>query len=214
MDVLTLEDHPEAQAWLARALHEGFDKPVVITPVYDIHEALRQLGQRAFDLFIADLHLPDGNGTEAIIHAKQRYPEMPCVVATIYSDDQHLFPALKAGADGYILKEEDTTTIAQMLRGINNGDPPLSAEIAGRLLLYFQQTGNNSSKSGDRTQLTARERETLQFLVKGFSIRECGELMGISAHTVSGHVKEIYKKLHVSSRAEVVTEALRLGLLD
>ncbi|MBL7002401.1 MAG: response regulator transcription factor [Gammaproteobacteria bacterium] len=213
MNVLILEDHKDAQQWLSEAINIAFGEQTEITIAASIEQVNSILYSQSFDLFIVDLHLPDGSGIEALIFAKHHHPEMPAVIATIYSDDDHLFPALSAGASGYLLKDDSKQNIAKMLSGIFSGTPPLSPEIATRLMAHFNQTQVADLSNEDTPKLTNREQESLKYIVKGFSIKECAELMSISPHTVSGYIKDIYKKLHVSSRAEVTTEAIRLGLI-
>lgn len=213
MNVLILEDHIGAQKWLFDAIIIAFGNDNKITMTDCVKDAVSTLETNSFDLFIVDLHLPDGSGNEALILAKQLYPDMPSIVATIYSDDNHLFPALRAGATGYLLKDDSKENIANMLSGILNGVPPLSPEIATRLMSHFSEQQNTTTNKEEQPILTNRETESLQYIVKGFSIKECAKLMKISPHTVSGYIKDIYKKLHVSSRAEVTTEAARLGLI-
>jgi len=212
MKVLILEDHEGAQKWLADAVSIAFGNDNKITIATCIKSVIPILNHQAFDLFICDLHLPDGSGNEALTAAKQNHPDMPSIVASIYSDDDHLFPALRAGASGYLLKDDSKENIAHMLAGIFNGRPPLSPEIATRLMAHFNQDTQVEINPAEIPQLTNREQESLKYIVKGFSIKECAELMSISPHTVAGYIKDIYKKLHVSSRAEVTTEAVRLGL--
>lgn len=213
MNVLILEDHIGAQKWLSDAVTIAFGADNTITITDCIEQVTPILKQKSFDLFISDLNLPDGSGNEALIIAHQNHPDMPCIVATIYSDDDHLFPALRAGANGYLLKDESKEKIAEMLTGIFNGVPPLSPEIAMRLMTHFNEGLDDQLNDEEVPKLTNRETESLKYIVKGFSIKECAELMQISPHTVSGYIKDIYKKLHVSSRAEVTTEAVRLGLI-
>jgi len=213
MEVLILEDHVDAQRWLSAAARMAFGDETEVTVADTIEQVCSILNERLFDLFIVDLHLPDGSGNEALIHAKSLYPKMPAVIATIYSDDGHLFPALSAGASGYLLKDDKKEDIAAMLSGILKGIPPLSAEIAQRLVTHFNQQHQSGGTEDDVPKLTNRELESLRYIVKGFSIKECADLMQISPHTVSGYIKDIYKKLHVSSRAEVASEAVRLGLI-
>ena len=214
MRVLILEDHKDAQKWLSDAVVIAFGEATEITVTDTIESAIAVFKclptKTQFDLFVVDLHLPDGSGTEALIYAKQKYPDLPAIIATIYSDDEHLFSALSAGASGYVLKDERKENIAVMLKGVLDGVPALSGEIAQRLVAHFNQP---RVMDDDVQKLTKRELESLKYIVKGFSIKECAELMEISPHTVSGYIKEIYKKLHVSSRAEVTTEAIRLGLI-
>ena len=212
MNILILEDHKGAQQWLSDAAKQAFGDSVTIHIAETVKKSISLLDKRDFDLFIVDLHLPDGSGNKALIYAANKSPATTCVVATIYADESHLFPALQAGAKGYLLKDDSQETIAEMLAGVLSNRPPLSSEVASQLIGYFQQQRGGEG-TDVRPHLTQREQETLQYLVKGFSIRECADYMGISPHTVSGYVKDVYKKLHVSSRAEVTAEAVRLGLV-
>ena len=164
---------------------------------------------KLFDLFLVDLNLPDGNGHEALSYAKGLYPELVCIVTTIYSDDSHLFPALRAGSSGYILKDESKQTIAYMLSNVERNIPAISSEVAQRILSYFHEP----TLLEEQNNLTEREQETLSIIARGLSVKACAGMMKISPHTVSGYVKEIYRKLGVSSRAELTSEAMRMGML-
>ncbi len=207
--VLILEDHIDAQTWLGDAVLMAYENRAEVTLSASVAEAQHNIMKQAFDLFLVDLNLPDGSGLEALVQAKNLYPDLVCVVTTIYSDDSHLFSALRAGAAGYILKDESKAAIAEMLKKSDRGIPAISPEVAQKILCYFHQP----SMVTKHVSLTERERETLSYIVKGSSVKECAILMAISHHTVQGYVKEIYHKLDVSSRAEMVSEALRTGLL-
>ena len=150
-----------------------------------------------------------------------------------YSDDDHLFPALQCGADGYLLKEDRFEVLVEELQKIVRGQPPLSPAIARRLLTHFRHGGGdvhapdsgfappsfNTSrpvpieKPLDHERLTPRESEVLTYLSKGFTIKEIASLMGIKWFTVNDHIKSIYKKLNVSSRAEAAVLASKQGLV-
>lgn len=209
MHILILEDHAEAQLWLSDAATMAFGNHTTIAIADTVAGAREHLEKTRFTLFLVDLHLPDGSGHEALIFARHKYPDLVCVIATIYADDAHLFPALRAGASGYLLKDETKDDIAGMLSNIEKGIPPLSASVAHRMMSHFHEPEILQAAN----QLTKREQETLSYIVKGISVKECAEMMGISPHTVSGYLKEIYRKLHVSSRAEVTREAIRLGIV-
>lgn len=207
--VLILEDHADAQAWLTEAVLMAYANKVDVILSASIADVRGKILSQRFDLFLVDLNLPDGNGVDALSHAKNIDPDLLCVVSTIYSDDAHLFPALRAGAAGYILKDESKEAIASMLKNLNKGVPAISSEVAKNILGYFHQP----LPAAEHTPLTERERETLSYIAKGSSVKECAGLMAISHHTVQGYVKEIYRKLGVSSRAEMTREALQAGLL-
>jgi len=104
-NILLLEDHPDAQIWLSEALRIAFGSNIHIDIADSVGEGKAYEHKNSYDLIVADLHLPDGSGIELVKQAKSNQPQCPCVVATIFSDNQHLFPALQAGANGYLLKD-------------------------------------------------------------------------------------------------------------
>lgn len=241
--VLIVEDNPVARSFLCRVVRESFSDELVITEVGDLEAARRLLGVgghppaaqglEPFKLALIDLELPDGNGMELLTELAQ-YPATK-IVTTLYSDDDHLFPALQCGADGYLLKEDRFEVLVEELQKIVRGQPPLSPAIARRLLGHFRQgpggtgvvsellppAGFQSSRTTlsrhaaalDHERLTPRESEVLTYLSKGFTIKEIANLMNIKWFTVNDHIKSIYKKLNVSSRAEAAVLASKQGLV-
>ncbi|HZE90146.1 MAG TPA: response regulator transcription factor [Rhizobacter sp.] len=243
--VLIVEDNPVARSFLCRVVQESFSDEIVITEAGDLETARRQMGLLAptapetathpFKLILVDLELPDGNGMELLSQLAQ-YPATK-IVTTLYSDDDHLFPALQCGADGYLLKEDRFEVLVEELQKIVRGQPPLSPAIARRLLNHFRQgpggtaglsepglAGSSGFQSSrpmpmgpgatlDHKHLTPRESEVLTYLSKGFTIKEIANLMGIKWFTVNDHIKSIYKKLDVSSRAEAAVMASKQGLV-
>ena len=242
--VLIVEDNPVARSFLGRVVRESFSDALVITEAGDLETARRLIGplhnevkvDEPYKLILVDLELPDGNGMELLAELVQ-YPATK-IVTTLYSDDDHLFPALQCGADGYLLKEDRFEVLVEELQKIVRGQPPLSPAIARRLLTHFRQgppgaggTGNSGPiplESGlqssrpmplgrgaplDHERLTPRESEVLTYLSKGFTIKEIASLMGIKWFTVNDHIKSIYKKLNVSSRAEAAVLASKQGLV-
>jgi DNA-binding NarL/FixJ family response regulator len=207
-NVLILEDIADAQRWLSIALNDAFEQ-VEITYASTLAQALVIIKKQQFDIALIDLKLPDGSGVDAIRQIKQMFPETLCIVVTIYDDDQYLFPALQAGAQGYLLKDLSTTKISQRLKGIAEGEPPLSPAIARRLLNHFGNVG-----SASEIKLTSREEEVLALIAKGMKLIEVADVLGITRHTAAGYVKEIYRKLNISSRAEATIEAMRRGLIS
>ena len=160
---------------------------------------------------MVDLGLPDGSGRDVVEKLRELQPEAQSVVVTIHDDDDHLFPALQAGAYGYILKEQPRELIAEQLQRISQGEPPLSPSIARKVIAHFA----SQPKPADlmpHVQLTERESEVLLRVAKGFTLPEIGVQLSLSRHTIADYVKQIYRKLNVSSRAEAALEAQRLGL--
>lgn len=209
---LLLEDLPEVAQWLRALLGKHF-------PGIDIQHAAslgegRRLLESGFQpqLALLDLGLPDGDGTALIRPLAQRHPECTIVVTTLFGDDAHVFPALRAGAHGYLLKDQPEERLGAALDGLLRGEPPLSPSIARRLLRAFQPTVPEATP--ELETLTAREREVLVLVSKGCRLPELAEKLAISRHTVSDHLKSIYRKLNVNSRAEATLEAARMGLVQ
>ena len=232
--VLVLEDNPVARGFLCRVVRESFHDADPVLEASDLAGARRLVaatrgpggtpGPEAFRLVMIDLELPDGNGLE-LLHELEVYPATK-IVTTLYSDDDHLFPALQAGADGYLLKEDRFEMLVQELQRIVRGQPPLSPAIARRLLAHFRETGRlgggamhlAAEAPGEDPwsgceRLTPRETEVLTYLSKGFTIKEIAGLMGIKWFTVNDHIKAVYRKLNVSSRAEAAVLASKHGLV-
>jgi len=241
--VLIVEDNPVARSFLCRVVRESFSDTIIITEAGDLETARRNVasqgGQASIDpvepfkLVLVDLELPDGNGMELLAELA-RYPATK-IVTTLYSDDDHLFPALQCGADGYLLKEDRFEVLVEELQKIVRGQPPLSPAIARRLLTHFRNGPGAAADANvapapsafqssrpmalgkgaplDHERLTPRESEVLTYLSKGFTIKEIANLMGIKWFTVNDHIKSIYKKLNVSSRAEAAVLASKQGLV-
>lgn len=208
---LIVEDMPESQALLTEIATTAF--PGIVCHCSADVAGGRQLlaAGTAYDLGLIDLALPDGEGTEIITAMAQSLPGCVIVVASLFDDDDHLFPALRAGAHGYLLKDQLPELLIRQLRDIGLGQPPLSPAVARRLLTHFRE---QVDAPVDATRLlTPREQEVLTRLAQGSSIASIGVELGISRHTAGDHVKNIYRKLNISSRAQAALEARNLGLL-
>ena len=219
-NILLLEDLPEIRAWLKVLINQVFPD-AQISESARVHDALGLVSALKFDLALVDLGLPDGSGVDVVASLREHQPECQSVVVTIHDDDEHLFPALQAGAFGYVLKEQARELIAEQLSRMSQGEPPLSPSIARRMISYFsaqanrpgaQQAASTQDSLMPNVQLTEREREVLLRVAKGFTLPEIGVQLGLSRHTIADYVKQIYRKLNVSSRAEAALEAQRLGL--
>jgi two-component system nitrate/nitrite response regulator NarL len=241
--VLIVEDNPVARTFLIRVVRESFSDVTGVFEAGDLEAARRLLGVggapplppgvEVFKLVLVDLELPDGSGLELLTELADHGATK--IVTTLYSDDDHLFPALQCGADGYLLKEDRFEVLVEELQKIVRGQPPLSPAIARRLLSHFRlsnsgaapldsahapgdfQTARSTQAPSftepDHERLTPRETEVLTYLSKGFTIKEIAGLMGIKWFTVNDHIKSIYRKLNVSSRAEAAVLASKQGLV-
>lgn len=203
---LILEDLVDSQVWLTTILQRAFPgiEPQVVG---NLTEARRWMTtQPAPDLALIDLGLPDGNGVEFITELNCGSPKTLCIVASIFDDNEHIFPALRAGACGYLLKDQPLEKIVELLQGIAEGCPPISPAIARKMLGYFQPEPVHEI-------LTGRETEVLRCIAKGLTLAETGKMLMLSPHTITGYVKDIYRKLSICSRAEAAITARNLGLV-
>lgn len=226
--VAIIEDDPLVHTSLNQAIEQdgGISVVGLASSVAD-GCALVQKG--GYDVLICDLGLPDGDGTTLVSQSATLYPDADVLVLTMFADHHKVLAAIKAGARGYLLKDQITTDCIAAIKEVRDGGSPISPIIARLLLAELggkkesqgptarqpSKVPNPSPSNSDNNELlSAREVETLHLLARGFTYVECGDLLGISTHTVGTHVKHIYRKLEVSSRAEAVFEASSLGLLD
>ncbi len=206
--ILLVDDLPDALAMVQEAVVVAFPQ-ARCTSAHGVREAEALVAGESFDLALVDLTLGDGSGIAVIESLARQQPRCVVVVSTIHDDDDSLFQALQAGAQGYLLKDHPTSWLVNQLRGIAQGQPPLSPAIARRLLRHFQRPAPPPMAS----ELSAREREVLGLLAQGVRIAEIGEALDISRHTVGDHVKNIYRKLNIRSRAEAALLARGMGLV-
>ena len=212
-NILLLEDLPEIRVWLRKLVLQVFPM-AKIAESSRVQDALDLASAVKFNLALIDLGLPDGSGVDVVAALRESQPDVQSVVVTIHDDDDHLFPALQAGAFGYLLKEQARELIAEQLNRMSQGEPPLSPSIARRVLSHFAAQTRKQARPQNmpHVSLTDRENEVLLRVAKGFTLPEIGVQLNLSRHTIADYVKQIYRKLNVSSRAEAALEAQRLGL--
>ncbi|WP_111655436.1 response regulator [Isoalcanivorax indicus] len=206
--VLIVEDHEETRQWLAGIVRDAFASPDLLE-AGTLEQARALLKQRTVSLALVDLSLPDGSGMQLLQSLQESSPETYLVVTTIFDDDRHLFDALQAGANGYLLKDQPRQVMVDSLSGIASGRPPLSPAIARRILRHFQQAPVRAVEN----PLSEREVEVLLLLAKGLGRSEIAELLNVSVNTAASHIKSIYRKLNVSGRAEATLEAVQMGIV-
>jgi DNA-binding NarL/FixJ family response regulator len=213
--VLIVEDEPELLHRFSAALLAE-ERLHLIAAVSSGAAALAVLSTSTPDVVLLDLGLPDIDGIVVIRHVMQHCPECDVLVVTMFSDDDHAFAALEAGATGYLLKDVGLERIAASIHELRGGGAPISPSIARRVLARMRTAMPADAPAGQAAAasvLTPREIELLKLTAKGLSFEKVGELLGISPHTVVAHVKKIYRKLAVHSRTEAVYEATQMGLL-
>lgn len=215
---LIVEDLPDVRAWLGQTAGAAFPGLQLRTAGRLDDAVALARGADRFDLALIDLGLPDGSGVDLLRALRAAQPWTVAVVVTIYDDDAHLFPALQAGAFGYLLKEQPQDALVEQLLRITQGEPPLSPPIARRVLAHFSakapaRAALEPVPGMPQVHLTERETEVLQRVAKGFTVPEIASQFQLSRHTVGDYIKEVYRKLDVSSRAEAALEAARRGLV-
>jgi DNA-binding NarL/FixJ family response regulator len=173
-------------------------------------QALRSLGGTPVDLLLLDIHLPGMAGSDAVRLFHDRFPETRIVMFTVFEDDRRIFTSLCNGATGYVLKKTPPAKLFQALRDARDGGAPLSPEIARRVVDLFRKM-RPRELAGD--PLTQTEVRLLSLLAEGHSYQRAAEQMEISINTVRDHVRSIYDKLHVHSKSEAVSKALRAGII-
>jgi DNA-binding NarL/FixJ family response regulator len=172
------------------------------------------------EVVLMDLEMPNMDGVDAIAAGSSFFPSVKFVVLTIFDDEDKIFKAIKAGAFGYLLKDESAENITDMLWQMHeSGAGPISPGIAHKILQMVQKNTvtllqkDSGAKPKTFFDLTEREKEILQLLVTGLSYKEIGDRLNISSNTAKKHVINIYQKLHVNSRAQALHLAYQKGLL-
>ncbi|MBL8516668.1 MAG: response regulator transcription factor [Betaproteobacteria bacterium] len=174
-------------------------------------EGIAAIDRAAPDVLLVDLGLPDKSGIDVIRHAAKVAPHCESMVVTVFGDEAHVLASIEAGATGYLLKDASADQFLASIRELVAGGSPISPVIARGLLRRFVP---NPVVANNESNLSDREREILKLVAKGFNFGEIGGILGISPHTVTSHIKKIYRKMAVHSRGEAVYEAQRMGLLD
>ncbi|MCH2512899.1 MAG: DNA-binding response regulator [Chloroflexi bacterium] len=205
--VLIADDHP--------LVREGLRALIATEPDMDLVGEASD-GVEAVDLAMSlqpviplDLMMPNKTGIEAIQEIKEENPDARILVVTSFGEDENVFPAIKAGALGYLLKDSSPQELLSALREVHRGEPSLHPTIALKLI---RELNHPSQAKAEGTPLTGREVEVLKLVAQGLSNHEIGETLVIAERTVSKHVSSIIEKLHVSNRTQVALYALKEGL--
>lgn len=164
-------------------------------------EALRRLPDAAPDVVLMDIHLPGQSGIECVARLRRVLPQTQVIMLTVEEDSEQVFESLKAGAMGYLVKHIVPEEILEAVAEVHRGGAPMSSHIARRVVSAFQQRTRTGTAEG---QLSPREEEILRLLAKGARSKEIADQLHIGTGTVNTHVRHIYEKLHVRSRAEAV----------
>jgi DNA-binding NarL/FixJ family response regulator len=232
--ILIVEDDLSTRAFFERCIEQS--PQMQVWAVADsVGSARRWMDEAADapDVMLVDLGLPDGSGLQVLRYARLAWPRCESLVISMFGDDANVLASIEAGALGYIHKDSTPDDIAQTILDLKAGASPISPMIARRLLTRYRDgsaqrvpgqlaappaaaAAEGQAKGADEVtpELSAKEREVLDLIARGFSYAEIARLQEVTVHTIQSHIKNLYGKLSVHSRSEAVFEASRLGLLD
>ena len=206
--ILIVEDVAETRRWLGEIARAAF--PDCDIDVADsMRSGLAAAARQDCDIALIDLGLPDGSGLEVLRSLRLVCPTAIPIVTTVMGDDAHIVAALSAGAQGYLLKENTAEMLTRQLVQLADGTPALSPSIARRIMEHFRFTGPAADPEED---LTAREKDVLALIGRGLRNIDVATALELAESTVASHIKSIYRKLGISSRAEASWHATRMGL--
>lgn len=215
--ILLVEDDKSTRTHLMQSINTNTQLDVVAA-CGTLKQGLEALATQTPDVLVTDLGLPDGSGIELIQATRKKDEAIEIMVITVFGDERNVLAAIEAGASSYLLKDGDTDYIGDAIMQLLAGESPISAAIARQLLKRYQNGNKPLPKTPEvdtpKSQLTDRETEVLSCMAKGYTYNEAAGLLGMSYHTVTSHIKKIYRKLEVNSRSEAVFEAMQMGLVN
>jgi DNA-binding NarL/FixJ family response regulator len=211
--VIIAEDHAILRDGLRSLLSSESDFEVV-DEVENGLQAVRSVAKKQPDLIILDLSMPKMNGIEAIQEIRKSDPDIKILVLTVYDTDEHVLAALKAGANGYLLKEAKHTEFMMAIRHVLDGKFYISPSVSEIIISGYLDGQNKSNKSTTWDTLTKREREILKMIAEGFKNREIADHLYISVKTVEKHRANLMQKLNLHNAVELTVYAVKKGLVE
>jgi DNA-binding NarL/FixJ family response regulator len=215
--ILIADDHGIMRDGLVALLRDESDLIIAGTAVNG-REASRLAEQLRPDLIIMDMSMPLTNGPEAIAHVKARHPEIRILVLTFHNGDPHIHAALRAGADGYVLKDDSRIELLTAIRSVLAGKSYLSPAICNRVVNGYLGTTSRPGAEGrddnSLAALTTREREVIKLVAEGYRTRQIAQYLSLSPKTVEKHRSNLMRKLNLKSTAAVTSYAISNGLAN
>jgi len=201
-----VEDNKKIRDLIQRYLdmQDELSCPLAVDSVEKMTDYLEE--QEAPDVILMDIKLPGMSGIEGMGLIKEKYPDIDIIMLTVYHDSHKIFKALRAGASGYLLKHTSLPEIKESILKLLDGGAPMSPQIARKVISHFQEEKSKGNKDSD---LTPREHDIVNGLVDGLSYKMIAGRYDISIDTVRAHIRNIYRKLHVNSKAEVIAKSLK-----
>jgi len=206
--VALVEDQPGLRESLKEALSNA-EGVLCVAACANGEEALASLPALAPEVVFMDINLPGMDGVSCVRELTKLLPGALCVMLTVYDNTEAVFNSLQAGACGYLQKPVKARDLIAAAREVVSGGSPMTAKIARLVVQAFRKPTLPPTPSEKEAELTAREQAVLDQLVAGYSYKEIGEKLQVSDHTVHFHIRNIYKKLQVRSRAQAVAKVMR-----
>ncbi|MFB3817804.1 MAG: response regulator [Candidatus Methylomirabilales bacterium] len=210
--ILLVDDHALFRKGIASLLGSEPDFEVVGEAASG-REAVERARELMPDVILMDVFMPGGSGPEATARIKEILPYVRIVMLTISEEDEDLFEAVKSGAQGYLLKKIEPQALFGTLRGVMQGEAPISRMMAGKILGEFSRLAKEPAAPAKGASLTPREHEVLELITQGKSNKEIASALSMAENTVKNHLKNILEKLHLENRVQAATFALRQGLV-
>jgi len=211
INVLIVDDHPVVRKGLSALLNAKAAGIAVVGEATNGNEAISRTKELNPDVILMDLMMPEMDGVEAIKRIMEDIPDAKILVMTSFATDDMVFPAIKSGALGYLLKDSEPNELINAIRHVHQGEPSLHPKIARKVLM---EISNPVTKTTSEDPLTDRELDVLKSIAKGKSNQEIGMALSISETTVRTHVSRILAKLHLASRTQAALYALKEGLAN
>lgn len=202
--IMIVEDQEGVREGL-RLLISGSEGYRCIAACRTAEEALERLREEVPHVILMDINLPGMQGTECVVHVRNLYPEVQVMMLTVFENTEEIFRSLQAGATGYLLKKTPPAQLLEAIRDLVNGGSPMSSEIARKVVQAFHFSPKEKFAEAN---LTSREEEILVFLAKGYLYKEIANELFINIETVRTHIHNIYQKLHVRTRSELLLKYL------
>ncbi len=212
MHIALVEDNAQTRARIAQLLHACMPQ-AELTQFDRLATAKAHASQSKSDYWLIDLGLPDGSGIDLIRTVRTQDAAAHILVISVFGDVDNVVGSIQAGANGYLLKDVVDTDLSGAMAAMELGGTPLSPMIASRLLETMMPAKPYPVRAAASPILTPKEAELLNLLSRGYTYAESAELMGVAISTIQTHVRGIYAKLAVGSKAEAVFEAKALGLI-
>ena len=211
--VILAEDHTIVRKGL-RALLENAPDIEVVAEAANGRSALNEVEAKRPDVVVMDITMPLLNGLEATRRLKERYPDLKVVILTMHSDEEYVFQSLRAGVDGYLVKETAPLDLVKAIRAAHRGDSFLSPNISKKVMVEYIRQADKGIVPSSLGRLTKREREVLQLVAEGKSMGEIAGLLEISDKTARVHRSNLMLKLDLHNTAQLTLYAVRHGVIS